>query len=154
AAKTVRVIVLAMTVWLGVRLVGQMISDRADLTYDANFQKYEREANRLERLACDLPDVRLAHYPEGVYSYWFSGLQPASKYLFLWPWVAEVGQAEMIRELAAQKYVIVIVTDEIVWDAYPTSDYLRPLLDYLDANYRKVGKETYLSPALFEACPP
>ncbi|MEW5939867.1 MAG: hypothetical protein AB1750_09420 [Chloroflexota bacterium] len=154
AGRTLRVIVLAMTLWLGVRLVGQMIHDRADLTYDANFQKYEREANRLERLACDLPDVRLAYYPEGVYAYWFSGLQPASKYLFLWPWVAEVGQEEMIRELAEQEYVIVIVTDETVWDAYPTSDYLRPLLDYLDANYQKVGKETYLSPALFQACPP
>jgi hypothetical protein len=71
----------------------------------------------------------------------------------MWPWVAEVGQDEAIRELAAQKYVIVVVADETVWDAYPTSVYLRPLLDDLNANYHKVGKETYLSPALFSACP-
>ena len=49
--------------------------------------------------------------------------------------------------------MIVIVTDEVVWDEYATSDYLRPLLDYLDANYHKVSKDTYLSPALFASCP-
>jgi len=152
AARTVRVIVLVMALWLGVRLVQQVVLDRGDLAYESNFRKYEREATRLERLACDLPDVRLAHYPEGVYSYWFSGLQPASKYIFMWPWVAEVGQAEMIRELEGERYVIVIVTDEVVWDEYATSDYLRPLLDYLEANYHKVSKDTYLSPALFAAC--
>jgi len=153
AGKTVRVIVLVMTMWLGLRLVGQMFLDRADLMYESNFKKYEREADRLQRLACDLPDVTLAYYPEGTYAYWFSGLQPASKYIFMWPWVAELGQEEAMREIGAQKYAIVVVTDETVWDAYPTSDYLQPLLDYLNANFHKVGKETYLSPALFADCP-
>ena len=153
AARTVRVIALVMALWLGVRLIQQVFLDRADFSYESNFRKYERDAMRLDRLACGRPDVRLAHYPEGVYSYWFSGLQPASKYIFMWPWVAEVGQAEMIRELEGEQYVIVIVTDELVWDEYATSDYLRPLLDYLDANYHKLSKETYISPALFNACP-
>jgi hypothetical protein len=153
AGRTLRVIVVVMTAWLGVRLAGQMIVSRADLTYESNFKRYEREANRLQRLSCDLEDVRLAYYPEGVYAYWFSGLEPASKYIFMWPWVAEVGQEEAIREISAQNYAIVIVTDETVWDAYATRDYLRPLLDYLNANYHKVSKDTYLSPALFAACP-
>lgn len=153
AARTVRVIALVMGLWLGVRLVQQVVIDRSDLAHASNFRKYEREAARFERLACDLPDVRLAHYPEGVYSYWFSGLQPASKYIFMWPWVAEAGQAEMIRELEGEPYAIVVVTDEVVWEEYATSEYLRPLLDYLEANYDKVSKDTYLSPALFESCP-
>jgi hypothetical protein len=153
AGRTLRVIVVVMSLWLGLRLVQQIYVDRSSLSYEANFRKYERESNRLQKLSCNQPDVLLAHYPEGVYSYWFSGLRPVSKYIFMWPWVAEVGQNEMIADLGGQKSVIVIVDDEIVWDTYNTQDYLRPLLDYLEANYHKVSKDTYISPALFAACP-
>jgi len=152
-ARALRIMVLVMALWLGFRLVQQILVDRHSLSYQANFGTYERQARRLQKLACDLPDVRLAHYPDGVSSNWFSGLQPASKYLFMYPWVADVGQTETIHELESEPYAIVIVTDESIWGVYNTSDYLRPLLEYLNGNYYKVNKDTYLSPALHRACP-
>ncbi len=153
-ARGLRLVTLVMAFWLGIRLSGQIILERQNLTYDANFRKLERAGDRLDRLACGMENVHLADYPEGMYSYWFSDLAPVSKYIFMWPWVAEIGQQEMIRELQEQPLAIVVVTDEVVWDAYPTLEYLAPLVEYLDANYHKVSKDTYISPALFESCPP
>ncbi|MEW5939866.1 MAG: hypothetical protein AB1750_09415 [Chloroflexota bacterium] len=151
--RAARVLMILMTLWLGIRLSQQIILERQNLAYDKNFAAYEKQAANLQKLSCSNPDVRLAFYPAGVYQYWFSGLQPASKYIFMWPWVAEVGQDEMIRELQGQEFVIVVVRENLVWESYNSLDYLRPLIDYLEANYRKVSKEIYVSPALFETCP-
>jgi hypothetical protein len=48
----------------------------------------------------------------------------------------------------------VILRDAVIWDRYDTRDYLRPLAEYLEANYHRVAEGTYLSPALHALCPP
>lgn len=114
----------------------------------------EKKGENIRSIACNLDRVLLVDYPNGTYTYWFSGYQPATKYIFFWPWVADVGQEEVIAKLDANKNspVLVHISDTKVWNRYPTSEYLSSLLDYLGENYSMVKEEWYFSPGLSAQC--
>ncbi len=152
AQQWARIAILLLAVWMGFRFTSQIYQERNKLSYEVHFKDEEKHAAQIMKLTCGQADVLLADYPTGIYSYWFTDLQPASKYLFLWPWVAEVGQDEVIAQLHDEELVIVILNNGIVWGQYDTAEYLRPLNDFLNENYQRVGPNTFLSPELFARC--
>ena len=142
-----------MACWLGMRVAVNIYINRDAFT-NTELALLETKSDQILETACNQENVMLADYPNGLYSYWFTGLKPATKYTFLWPWVAKVGQAEIIETLDKNrdKPVLVYMHEMTVWGTYPTKEYLAPLYDFLNKNYVQVGGETYLSPKLASDC--
>lgn len=150
---TIRGLLGCMAAWLVVRVATYTIQHRASLTYEANFAGLEAEATRIRTiLACNISDVRLGYYPGEPMMYWLTGMKPVSRYLFMWPWVAEIGLYDVLESLSTG-LALVYVDDTVVW-GQKTQDYLHELLIYLNQNYISVGSNWYMSPALAAKCPP
>lgn len=148
----VGVIVLVTTMWLCLRLT-ENIFNNINIYREVRFDGFKKEAANIQELTCHQPGVLLAHYPAGTYYYWFSGMKPVSKYVFMWPWVAEVGLDDVIYELSQRQTLAVVVRQEcLIWEKYDTKVYLRPLDEFLEVNYHKVAEGIYLSPALYLRC--
>lgn len=142
-----------MACWLIMRVTVNIYETRESFT-DSTLALLDWKSAQILETACNRTDVMLADYPNGIYSYWFTGLKPATKYIFLWPWVAKVGQDEIIKTLDKNQHepVLVYMHEMNVWNKYPTKKYLAPLYDFLDKNYVKLGDETYMSPKLASDC--
>jgi hypothetical protein len=130
------------------------ISATRDSFTDEALGLLDWKSSQILETACNRTDVMLADYPNGLYSYWFTGLKPATKYTFLWPWVAKVGQDEIIETLDQKQAepVLVYMHEMEVWNKYSTQEYLAPLYDFLENNYVKVADGTYMSPRLASEC--
>jgi hypothetical protein len=119
------------------------------------FITLKEEAAYLKTITCQDPEVRLAHYPVGNYYYWFSEMKPVGKYIYMWPWVADVGLPEVIAELDHPHMLAVVVRqDMLIWERYDTREYLRELDELLEWKYIELSPGVYVSPALFRLCPP
>jgi hypothetical protein len=80
-------------------------------------------------------------------------MEPVAGYLFMWPWMAEVGLEDVIAELAQeQTLAVVIVREGSVWGLYDTNEYLRPLNEFLQETYAQTDDGIYISPALAARC--
>ena len=72
----------------------------------------------------------------------------------MFPWVAEVGQDEVIQQIIDNKKKPVMVYIELntsVW-GYPVKTYLKDLITALDKYYILSGENTYISPGLKARC--
>jgi hypothetical protein len=122
--------------------------NRSKFDYAANFRAQEIEAEELLKKSCNNPNVLLAYYPGHPNIYWFTNLKPVSKYVYFWPWVADIGQGEVISILEdPDTQAIVYIADAVIWETYPTAEYLQPLIEFLDENYPKSGY-VFISPNL------
>jgi hypothetical protein len=112
-----------------------------------------RFANKIHRLTCDQP-IELAYYPSDPIFHFFTHLQPATKYMFMPPWVADVGLPEVEAELSShQSAVVSIKPDRRIWQDYVVKDYLAGLISFLNDHYVLVEENLWVSPALTETCP-
>jgi hypothetical protein len=145
-------VVLLMTGWLCVRLIVNIVNNPNN--YGENqFVIIKRDSRYIIELTCNQPDVFLAEYPYGGYTYWYTGMKPVSKYIFMTPWVADIGLNDVIHELDDEdKLAVVIPHEDIVWSQFHTRDYLRPLYEFLADNYYQLVEGIYLSPALYQRC--
>jgi len=152
--QTIIRVLLGITIfWLMFRAVNHYYVNQDKLTYETNFAWMDDEAYRIKSLTCNQPEVRLAYYPGGTYMHWPTKMKPVSKYIYMWPWIAEVGLVDMINELDQEKLLAVVIRyDDLIWDIYDTHDYMRPLDEYLNREYKKVDEGVYLSPRLFRIC--
>lgn len=146
-------VMAALYGWLGLRGAGYIVDHRDQLSYSYNFTYYRIVTREIRQLTCNQPDIRLGFYPANPLLYFFSKILPVSKYLFLWPWVADKGLDEIIAELQSTKAIVYVDPDADVW-GYKTRDYLAPLIQYLEQNYIKVKTNIYLSPEIARRCPP
>jgi hypothetical protein len=153
AQIVVGMMVLLITMWLGARLTVKIYNLRN--TYgEKQLIGYKNDAQDIQTLTCNKSNVLLGYYPDNSYMYWFTGLNPVSKYIYMWPWVAEVGLKDVIHELSQDQVLAVVVRkDAVVWDKYDTKEYLHSLDDFLEANYHKVKEGVYISPELKARCP-
>ncbi len=152
-----RALVGCMLIWLVIRVAAHTAENRQMLSYKANFGVYESEAARIQtELACGRSDVLLAYYPGNPYIYWFTDMKPVSKYIFMWPWVAEIALPDVINclsdTLSDKGLAVVYIADAEIWGRYKTRDYLRSLQSYLEESYVKVEEGWYLSPDLAAQC--
>ncbi len=145
--------VLLLTCWLGVRLMDNIYTLRN--TYgERQVAGFKNDALTIKELTCDLPNVLLGYYPAGSYWYWFTGMKPVSKYVYLWPWVADVGLDDILNQLGQdQELAIVVRQDVIVWNTYDSKQYLHQLDVFLEMNYHKISDKMYISPELYSRCP-
>jgi hypothetical protein len=142
-----------MTIWLLVRAGTYLLANRVAAQPETQFAGIAQESVRLKGLACGQVDVRLAYYPGNPYYYWFTDMKPVSRYIFMWPWVAEVGLSEVLHELGGpQMLAIVVRQDALIWGRYDTRQYLRPLDVFLESNYVRVTADTFISPLLSARC--
>jgi len=149
---TARILLGAMILWLILRVVDHYYVNQDMLTYEANFAWTDYEAYRIKSLTCNQPEVQLAYYPGGTYLHWPTKMKPVSKYIYMWPWVAEVGLSDVIDGLAQDRILAVVIRyDDLIW-GYDTKDYMQPLDEYLNREYKKAVEGVYLSPRLFEIC--
>jgi hypothetical protein len=126
-------------------------NSQEDFNYAANFSTYLKESKKITLLACGQP-VKLGYYPEGSYYYFFTGMQPVSKYIYLWPWVAEVGLNDILMSLKEDANVVVYIDKGgSVW-GLANQKYLAPLIDYVEEEYIDAGNSYYISPGLQGAC--
>jgi hypothetical protein len=117
----------------------------------SDFERLYTEAQYLLEAAQNHHDVRLGHYPDGNYMYYLTGLQPLSRFEDFYPWVAEIGRAEVGPNLQrASSVVLALNTTGNVW-TMPNYVTLEPELEYAKAHLVKERfgwLEVYVSPSL------
>jgi uncharacterized membrane protein (DUF441 family) len=141
-----------IVIWLSIRVVTYSFVGPTPNLRHTPFGAFEKEGARIKSLTCKQPDVLLAAYPGDTYLYWFADMKPVSKYVFMWPWVAETGLPEVIEQLSRRDILaVVLLRDVIVADRYQSRVYLQPLVTFLANNYLQVSKG-YLSHELSRRC--
>jgi hypothetical protein len=129
-------------------------SSQTQLSYKASIEVNERMASFIANdLTCGHRDVALAFYPAGPAYNFLTGMPPVSRYLFMWPWVAEIAVPDVIDRLESGHAVVYLDLNEIVWGKYQSRDFLSDLKVYLDANY-EVRQGFYVAPDLIQECHP
>lgn len=157
ARQIPRVLLGLMLTWLIIRSAGLIISNWPNLSYEANFGQYERQARSIKLESCGL-DVALAHYPNNTLVHFFTGMRPVSKYVIMYPWVAEVALTEVIDNLKSDQAIVLLDTTGEIWGR-KNAEYLANLKNYLEKNYTLVMSQNYLdqnyyiSPQLISKCP-
>ncbi len=139
--------------WLLLRSARAVFQNQQLFSYESNFAYYEDVVNHIHNdLACGQTDVSLIYYPgEPTFNY-MAGMPLASKYPYLWPWVAEVGLQETIQGLDSGKTIVNVDWLSLLWGRYRAADYLAPLKTYLENNYYLAGQGFYVSPELASQC--
>lgn len=154
ALLSLRLIITASLAWMLLQSTLLIYEYRHQLSYQSNFGEMEKIGAQFEELLCKQKNVKLALYPGFfMHQYWFLDRSPVSKYIFMWPWVAEIGLPEVISELGQKGSLSLIhIDNSIVWEKYMPEDYLRPLLNFLDKNYVKISDGLYISSELEAKC--
>jgi hypothetical protein len=150
----ISLIISILTLWLCIQTGNYLVKNRPQWSYETQFSSFESSKEIFTRqFACDTPDVKIIDYPGGIYTYWFTDLKPVSKFIYMWPWVAEIGLSDVIHNLDQKNiFAVVRIQDTVVWNLYATKVYLEPFYQYLSAHYQMIEKGIYISPALFNKC--
>lgn len=75
----------------------------------SDFDRLLAEAQFIRQAAQNRSDVQLGHYPDGNYMYYLTGLRPLSKFVDFYPWVAEIGKADVDAKLASASNVVLVM---------------------------------------------
>jgi hypothetical protein len=144
-----------MFAWLNIRGAAFLIENREKMVYLEKFAGIDADAAYLRQETCSRPEARILIVPYEPIQYFAAQILPASKYHFLLPWVAEVGQDQAIADLATQPALVLIAQEQKIW-GYPVRQYLSKLLEYLDKNYifaKQADRyRVYKSPRLEALC--
>lgn len=143
-----------MFLWLHLRVGQFWVEHRIDLRYSAAFSSFEDNGSFYRAVTCHQPDATILIYPGRMLDYLAAQIPPANRYFFLFPWVAEVGQAEVIADLRGMKekpVMVYIDQNESVW-GFPVKDYLSDLIQALERDFIRTEENVYLSPALKARC--
>jgi hypothetical protein len=117
----------------------------------SDFDRLTAEAQFIHEATQNHGDAQLGHYPYGNYMYYLTGLRPISKFVDFYPWVAEVGRAEVDLELArASSVVLAMDISGSIW-TYPNSITLQSEIAYAKKYLIKESfgwLTVYVSPSL------
>ena len=139
--------------WLLIRISIVSVENYETQSYRTQLTGVQISNIEFKSISCNLQGVKLGYYPAGLYNYWLSDFKPLSKYLFLWPWNAEIGLHEVIEKMKQQDQNIIIVREDfVIWGLFDTKIYLDEMDEYLNANYHQITESIYISPHLYESC--
>jgi hypothetical protein len=139
--------------WSAVTGAFFLVDNHAALNDHRFINRLVRFGDQLHSLSCNQEDMRVLIYPYNPMVYFVTQIQPASKYIFMHPWVAQLALPELIPELQRQDSTIIEVkAQRTVWQQYAVKDYLAELITYLDQNYQQVNDTLWMSKALGEKC--
>lgn len=145
-------LLLILLGWLGFRLVGAITDLDGSRSYRELYKAHVEISTRIKKWTCERDDVRLIYYPAGYRQHFFTRLLPLTKYTAMYPWIAEVGQDEVIKALQNNDLVIVYLEPIDVW-GIELQDYLSPMVDYLRREYKQIDDWVFVSPSLNAVCP-
>lgn len=120
--------------------------------YEVKFSGFEEAAGYLKTFECGMEKTKYLVYPLDPLLYFMLDREPASKYIFFAPWVADVGQQELLENLKTEPYVIVKLDMDGNLLGYSAEDFLKDIKAYLDQDYVIVADGVWQSPALYSYC--
>lgn len=130
-----------------------LVDNHAALNDHRFINRLARFGDQLRSLSCNQDDVKLLIYPYNPMVYFVTQIPPASKYIFMHPWVAQIALPELIPELQQQNSTIIEVkAQRTVWQQYAVKDYLAELITYLNQDYHRVNDTLWMSKALGGQC--
>jgi hypothetical protein len=147
-----RLILFIAFLWLNVRGAGFLFENKEKLGFTENFGALEGNAGFLANNTCHIEQARVLVYPLDPIQYFLAEIPPASRYHFMTPWVADVGQGEVISDLHNGPFLVYVNRDANIW-GFPVEEYLGELLRFLDEQFIQVETNYYLSPQLQRLCP-
>ena len=116
---------------------------------------YEKLGDDIHNLTCSQANVELSVFPINPIVHFVTEIPPASKYVFMYPWVAEIGQAELIAELRGHPAAVVwINTARKSGSPDGVAAYMADTIKFLDEEYFIIGDDFWMSPELAEICEP
>jgi hypothetical protein len=150
---TIRLVVLFMLLWLGIRGLDTYVSLLSQSRQDFQLSPYERNIGFYQTATCGNPTVKVLIYPLDPYYYFAAQLLPASKYSFMTPWVAEVGQDQAIADIQGKPVLVWFDRDASIWGK-AVKIYLAKFVNYVDNFLIPLDKKNfYASPELKALCP-
>jgi hypothetical protein len=150
-SNIIMVILLVVLALYIIRGGWYLIEHRSSLSYEANFGSLVKRAKKMERLTCNHESARLLDYPLNLYSNFLSQIPPGSKYIFMTPWVAEISQDELLRDLKEKPLLLYYPEHFYVW-GYLLDDYIDDALNFINENYVQIENHYYASPQLIDLC--
>ncbi len=147
------VVIGGMQTWSAFRGAYFLADNTAALRYDRHITQYNKFGRDIRALACDQPDLELAVFPVNPIVYFVTRIPPATKYTFMYPWVAEIGQQEVIDHLRSDPPVVVWINVERgAGTPGGVSTYMADTIQYLNDNYILVDAGLWVSPELSRRC--
>jgi hypothetical protein len=138
--------------WLGFRGGKFLVDNVSELSFSQNFTTIEGNAGFLNKATCGLDDARVLIYPLDPIQYFFAEIPPASKFHFMTPWVADVGQSRVIADLEGGKNLVYVNRGTNIW-GHDVEEYLAEILTFLDVEYIQIEPNYFASPELIRDCP-
>jgi hypothetical protein len=121
------------------------------LSYKTSFGQIEAMASKLSRLSCNLPSVKLGVFPAEPYLYAFTKMKPMSKYIYYWPWVAEIARNEVLSHMETDTAIVYLFVPGNIW-GISYSTFLGDLYRYLASHYTYIGDNCFATPILLSNC--
>jgi hypothetical protein len=142
-----------MQSWAAFRGGFFIVNNWNTLMSDRHVVQYKKLGDEVRQLSCNQKDIELSVFPINPIVNFVTGIPPASRYVFMYPWIAEIGQHELIQELSRNPSAVVWINTarkEGSPDA-PTA-YMADTIDFLNKSYVSVGKDLWMSPGLARGC--
>jgi hypothetical protein len=94
-------------------------------------------------------------YPINPIVHFVTSIPPVSKYVWMYPWVAEIGQDDLITELRDHTSAIIwIRVERGAGSPVGVAAYMVDTIEFLNNEYQIVLKDAiWMSPELAEKCP-
>jgi hypothetical protein len=146
-------VIFFMFAWLSIRGGGYLIKNRSKMSFSENFSALEGNAAFYRKATCYRREARILVYPLDPIQYFLAQIPPASRFLYMTPWTAEVGQAEVIAALERKPTLVYVNREASVW-GFEATRYLKDLIGYLETNYEEIETNYFISPQLSSFCPP
>ncbi|GEM_PF-5084630 len=143
-SRIASVLAILMALTWQFRFSSATYSDANRLTYEATFGHMARQAEKIHDLTQGDDSIKVAFYPGNIDLYFWVQNRPLCRYIYLWPWVAEIGMDEVIDALKHEKALLILTTRGDVWNR-PHREFLSQLIHYTQTSCHALGNETYLS---------
>lgn len=130
-----------------------LVDHRGALIDNRHVTMYEKLGSSIRDAACGQKDVQILYYPINPIVYFVTKIPPASKYTYMYPWVAEIGQQELIDELRQNPAAVILInTSRKEGTPEGVTTYLADTIRFLNRNYVYWGENKWMSPQLANLC--
>jgi len=146
-------IIAAMQFWSAFRGGFYLAKNWNTIMSKRHITLYEKLGDDIHSLTCDQVNVELSVFPINPIVHFVTEIPPASKYVFMYPWVAEIAQAELIAELREHPAAVVwINTARKSGSPDGVAAYMADTIKFLGDEYFIIGDDFWISPELAEIC--
>jgi hypothetical protein len=150
---TILFVIAAMQSWVAFRGGFFIASHWNTVMSDRHVVQYKKLGDEVRQLSCGQKNIELSVFPINPIVNFVTGIPPASRYVFMYPWVAEIGQRELIQELSRNPSAVVwINTARKEGSPDAPAAYMADTIEFLNKSYISIGKDLWMSPGLAQGC--